>query len=174
MYGTKFVNDDFFKEVVKDAPEQARVLLVYFAKDTGTIENIKVDNIEQFNNNKDAKSLSFDVATVERFRDQVMSSDIIFLHGGLSKKLLDALKPFPDLKQMFDGKIVAGDSAGANVLCEVFYSKKAGEVLFGFGILPIKIICHYEEKDKDVLKDVKPELETWYLPQFHFRVTYIE
>jgi len=103
-----------------------------------------------------------------------MNADIIFLHGGFSKKLLDTLRPFPDLKQMFNGKIIAGDSAGANVLCEVFYSKMAEEVLFGFGILPVKIICHYEEKYKDVLKDIKPELETWRLPEYHYRVLYTD
>ncbi len=174
MYGTKFVNDDFFREVVKDAPDQAKVLLVYFAKDSDRIEENVASNTEQFNHNKGSKTLLFETAKLEQFRDQVASSDIIFLHGGFSKRLLDALRPFPDLKQMFDGKIIAADSAGANVLCEVFYSQIAGEVLNGFGLLPIRMICHYDEKYKDVLNDVKPELETWYLPEYRFRIAYTE
>ena len=87
--------------------------------------------------------------------------------------LLDALKKYQNLKQLFDGKIVAGDSAGANVLCSVFYSMKIG-VSEGFGLIPIKIISHYLEENKDKLKDIKPELETLFLPEYRFKVYYSE
>ena len=72
---------------------------------------------------------------------------------------------------MFAGKIIAGDSAGANVLASVFYSQSAG-VLEGFEIIPIKIICHYVAENKDKLNGVKSDLETLFLGEYQIRVFY--
>lgn len=169
--GEKQENALFFKEILNSAPDEAKVLLVYFAKDSDRIIKNQEEDIEQFNKNKGDKTLSFEVARVDLFPEQVKQSDIIYLHGGHSGMLLDALKKYPNLKELFDGKIIAGDSAGANVVCSVFYSMKIG-VSEGFGLLPIKIFSHYLEESKDKLKDIKPELETLRLPEYQFRVIY--
>ena len=169
--GKKQENTLFFKEVLSNTPDKARVLLVYFAKEPDRIDKNQEEDVEQFNKNKGDKTLFFEVAKIDLFPEQVKQSDIIYLHGGHSGMLLDALKKYSNLKELFDGKIIAGDSAGASVVCSVFYSMKIG-VSEGLGLLPIKIISHYLEEIKDKLKDIKPELETLFLPEYQFKVIY--
>lgn len=161
-------NDAFFSEILNTAPQEAKVLLVLFAKEADRMEKNTREDIEQFTKNSDGKSLSFDVATEENFINQIEASDVIYFHGGHTGKLLDILKKLPDFREAIQGKIVAGDSAGANVLCAAFYSLRmgAGE---GLGILPFKILCHYVEENKDALKDVRPDLETEILKELQFK-----
>ncbi len=142
---------------------------MYFAKKADRVEKNKNEDIEQFNKNKGDKILSFDVATEGDFTEQVRKADVVYLHGGHSGLILEAMKKFSGLKSLFDGKIVAGDSAGANVMSAVFYSDTIG-ITEGLGILPIKIICHYTEEKSDKLEKMKPELETLRLPQYQFKV----
>jgi peptidase E len=163
-------DDQFFKEILKDTPETAKILLVYFAKEDDRIPKNKEEDIEQFNKNKDQKTLSFDVANEELFLKQVEWADIVYLHGGDTIKLLGTLKKFPDLKKAFRGKVIAGDSAGANALSSVCYSNKADQVRHGLGILPIRIICHYSEQYKDKFGDNNSSLETLFLREYEFKV----
>ena len=169
--GGKQENDDFFQEILKDAPEKAKILLVYFAKESDRVAKNKEEDIGQFNKNKGNKFLSFEVATEELFPEQVKKADVIYLHGGHSGKLLEALKNFSNLKQLFAGKIIAGDSAGANVLVSAFYSQKIG-ASEGLGLIPIKIICHYLAENKEKLNKIKPNLETLFLLEYQVRVFY--
>ena len=171
--GGKQENDDFFQEILKSAPQKVKILLVYFAKESDRIAKNKEEDIEQFNKNKGDKILSFEVATEELFPKQVKVADVVYLHGGHSGKLLDALKKFSNLKRLFAGKIIAGDSAGANVLTSAFYSQKIG-VSEGFGLISVKIICHYLVENKDKLNNIKPDLETLFLPEYQFKIFYSE
>lgn len=166
-------DDLFFKEILNYAPKETKILLVYFAENAERVEKRKADDLEQFNNNKDDKTISFDTAKEETFLQQAQASDVIYLHGGHSAKLLEALKKFNNLKNIFAGKIVAGDSAGANVLTAVFYSNKIG-ISEGFGLIPIKIITHYLEENRNKLDQIKPELETLFLPEYETKVFVIE
>lgn len=172
-WGAKQENDAFLKEILRTTPNKVKVLLVYFAKELDRIAKNQEEDIKQFTKNKGDKTLSFEVATEKSFPEQVGGSDVIYLHGGHSGMLLDALKKYPNLKQLFDGKIIAGDSAGANVVCSAFYSMKIG-VEEGLGLLPIKIIPHYLEENSDKLKDVKPELATLFLPEYQFEIYYTD
>jgi peptidase E len=162
-------NDPFFKEMLRDAPNEAKVLLVYFAKEDDRVPKNREEDIEQFNKNREGKTLSFETATRDAFLEQVQQADVIYLHGGRTKKLLEGLKGFSNFGQLFHGKIVAGDSAGANVLATAFYSSTMG-IGEGFGILPIKVICHYVEENKDKLAHIRPDLETLFLKSYQYKV----
>lgn len=163
--GAKQENDAFFSEILKSAPKEARILLVYFAESDDRVVERYVEDLEQFNKNRGDKTLSFDRASEQLFVEQANTADIIYLHGGHTGKLLEALKRISDLRDLFNGKIIAGDSAGANVLCSVFYSKTIG-TSEGLGFIPIKIICHYLEEDKNKLAHVRIDLETVFLPEY--------
>lgn len=165
-------NSKFYTEILKDAPENAKVLLVCFAKDDDRISDATTRVTAEFNKNKWQKEITFEIANNESFLEQIKSSDVIYFHGGRTLKLFDALKKFPDFRNLFDGKIVAGESAGANVWGRYFYSRNSDSVGKGLGFLPIKIIPHYLEENKDKLKNIKPELETLCLPEYQFRVIY--
>ncbi|TSC70427.1 MAG: hypothetical protein CEO12_361 [Parcubacteria group bacterium Gr01-1014_46] len=163
-------NSDFYKEILKDAHEGTKVLIVPFAKDVEriplTTERVK----NEFNKNKQQEKLEFEVANEEFFIKQVNSADVIYFQGGTSLKLLDVLKKFPELKDSLTGKIIAGESAGANVLGEFFFSPSANKVFEGLGILPIKIIPHYKEEYKHKLDEFGTNLEEVHLPEYTHKV----
>ncbi len=166
-------DDLFFKEILNYAPKETKILLVYFAENAERVEKRKTDDLVQFNNNKGDRTLSFDTAKEETFLKQAQVADVIYLHGGHSAKLLEALKKFDNLKNIFTGKIVAGDSAGANVLATIFYSNNIG-ISEGFGLVPIKIVTHYLEENRNKLDQIKPELETLFLSEYKTKVFVIE
>jgi Peptidase family S51 len=167
--GEKQENDAFFKEILKAAPRRVKILLVYFAKEPDRIAKNKAEDIEQFNKSKKDKDLVFEVAEPKLFPEQANRADIIYLHGGHSGLLYDALQKIPNLEELLRGKTVAGDSAGANVLCEAFYSMKIGAHV-GFGLIPIKIITHFKKENQHELDHMYPQLETLFLPEYEFKV----
>lgn len=167
-------NSKFYDEILKDAPEGAKILLVCFAKDTERVAIATTKVMAELNKNKWQKEITFEVASEESFVEQVKFADVIYLHGGRTLKLLSILKRFPNLKELFSGKIVAGESAGANVLGKFCYSPSANEIINGLGILPIKIIPHYSEEYRGKLDGVGQELETLLLPVYEYRIFNIE
>jgi len=163
-------NDAFFREILKTAPDNAKVLLVYFSgKNVEGVAKDVTGDMDQFNKNKGNKSLSFEVAEKDSFPEQIKKTDVIYFHGGHSGKVLENVKQYPNLKELFEGKIVAGDSAGANVFTCAFYSEKAG-ALEGLGIIPIKLLSHYQEENKDKINHLRPDLETIHLKEYEFKV----
>lgn len=77
------------------------------------------------------------------FYEQIKSSDVIYLHGGRTSLLLQAIPEYDRFKQAVEGKIVIGSSAGANFLSTVCYSPSRNENVRSSGILPIASIVHY-------------------------------
>lgn len=163
-------NDKFFQEILKDTGERVNILLVYFAKELDRIPVNQAEDEVQFGRSKESKILTFEVARDEKFLEQVKWADVIYLHGGTTLKLLETLKKFSGLEKLFVGKTVAGESAGAYVLSAYFYSKSAGGLFQGLGLLPIKLICHYVGENSEKLKDAPDNLETLLLPDYKFRV----
>ncbi|MEK7179844.1 MAG: Type 1 glutamine amidotransferase-like domain-containing protein [Patescibacteria group bacterium] len=162
-------NDSFFKEILKDTQNNPKVLLVYFAKELDRIVVNKKEDVGQFERNKENKNISFEVADEKSFVEQVKTADIVYLHGGNTLKLLETLKKFENLEKLFEGKIVAGESAGAYVLSSFFYSKKVGGIFQGFGFVPIKTICHYTGEDLEKFPD-NSKLETLLLQDYQYQI----
>lgn len=163
-------NDDFFKEMLKDTPDKVKVLMVYFAERDEMMPTRIVQDKEQLNNNCSSKKLDFRIATEETFKKDLAWADVIYLHGGRTLKLMEALRKYPNIKQMLLNRIIAGDSAGANALGQLFYSKNSKEIGKGLGILPIKIIVHYEDGMPNPLVDIEPQLETLFLHEYETKV----
>ena len=168
-------DDAFFGKILKSAPRNPKILLVYFAKEEDRIPKNRAEDIAQFEKNKEDKIISFETANEKNFPDQVAQADIIYFHGGKSLKILETLSKYHNLKSMFQGKVVAGDSAGANILSVCFYSQSSDRISEGLGILPIKLIPHYSETQKNKLRELKEhhlELETVVLSEYQMKVIY--
>ncbi len=169
-------DDPFFLEILKDTPENTKILLCYFAKEKDRIPDNSREDIAQFEKNKEVfKSLSFEIADEEKFPEQIKNADVIYLHGGKTTKLLAALQKFPDLKELFLEKTVAADSAGVNSISSFCYSQSADTILEGVGIIPFKTICHYSEEFRgkaDELNQRDDSSELLYLAENEYRVYY--
>jgi len=166
----EYIRDEFFQEALKDAPVDVKIFLVFFAELEESMQ-LRIEQCKgQFKKNKGSKNLEFKMATEENFLEGCAWADIIFLSGGRTVKLLESLKKFKNLSQIFKGKIVAGDSAGVNVLGYSFYSRKIKEINEGLGILPFKIIVHYTEDMGNPLSEVEPNLDTVLLREYETKV----
>jgi len=163
-------NSEFYAEILKDAPEGAKILLVCFAKNDERVP-IATERVKtEFNKSKWQKEITFEVASEQSFVEQIKSANVVYFHGGTTLKLLEALKKFPNLKDILNGKIVAGESAGANVFGEFFYSPSTDKVDEGLGFFPLKIIPHYSEQYKGKLDGLGKELELLSLTEYEYKV----
>jgi len=166
-------NDLFFKEILKTAPKNTKILLVYFAKELDRIPVNKDEDMTQFEKNKGNKSLFFEVAKEKIFLNQIEKSDVVYIHGGNTLKIITIFKNFPSFKKLTKGKIVAGESAGANLLSTFAYNPTSDFIIEGLGMVPVAIIPHFEKKYKNKLDTVPTSLERLFLPEYKYRVFWI-
>ncbi|MFZ1720631.1 MAG: Type 1 glutamine amidotransferase-like domain-containing protein [Candidatus Moraniibacteriota bacterium] len=165
-------NTDFYTEILKDAPENAEILLVPFARETDTIPAATNKVIAELNKIKKQHVITINIAREDNFLEQVRPADVVYFHGGVSLKLLKTLRKYPDLREFLKGKIVAGESAGANVLCKFFFSPHADDVFEGLGIVPVKIIPHYKKEYEGRIDHVGADVETLLLPEYTYKIFY--
>jgi len=165
-----YIKDEFFQETLRDTPPDVKIFLVFFGELDEYLELRIKQCKDQFENNKGSKNLDFKMATEENFLEGCAWADVIFLSGGRTIKLIEKLKKFENLKQIFDKKTVVGDSAGVNVLGEIFYSKKTKEISKGLGILPFKIVVHYTEDMGNPLAEINSEVKTLFLHEYEIKV----
>lgn len=183
--GTKFIlnggtvkdtpnNPEFYREILKDAPQNAKVLIVPFAKETERIAITTERERNELDKHKWQEKLNFVIANEENFIEQVKSSDVIYFQGGTSLKLLETLKKFPQLKNILKGKTVAGESAGANVLCKFFFSPRSNSISEGLDLLPVKLIPHYKDEYKNTFTNISPEVDTLLLKEHQSKIFNID
>jgi len=164
-------NDIFFGEILKSYTSNPKILLVHFAgKPEKAIINKERDT-NQFNRIKENKDLKFEIANEISFVKQIKKNDIIYLGGGTTVKILESLRKFHGLKKLFEGKVVAGESAGANALSTYCYSKSGGGIIQSLGILPVNVVPHYEKSLNKVFDSLNDSnLEKVFLPEYKFRI----
>ena len=164
-------NDPFYAEILRDTPDNLKILLVYFANDPAKNEERKKGNMEQFNRVKGNKKIEFEIAEEKNFFEQIRNSDIIYIRGGSTPVLIESLSKFDNLEKYFEGKIVSGESAGMNVLAKYCFSKSGGGLATGLGILGVKTISHFDGvKGISEMEKVGSELEKVYLHEFEYKV----
>ncbi|SRR5258706_11725116 len=170
---------EFFQEMARDIVKKD-ITIIYVPYGKTDKENVE----EYYDRNKTScihalpkKHISFVLAkeNPQEFLDQMHEADIIYLGGGndeIFKAFLSQI-PLNILKKHFEGKVIAGSSAGANVLAMYYYTNDRQRVEEGLGILPIKTICHYtEEKESrlEELENYKEHLTSFALPENYFVV----
>lgn len=105
------------------------------------------------------------------FYEQISEVDIIYLHGGRTQLLLEAIPDIDRFVKAVEGKVVIGSSAGANFLSRVCYSPSASQVMSASAILNIGVVVHYgidQFEDKvyskefwdSAVESLKSELDT--------------
>ena len=146
-------NDAFIQEILRDVPTDAKILLVYFAVGPDNYELNRIKDEANFDRNKDDKKMRFEVADEHRFVDQVGWADVVYIGGGTTPDLLGVLTKFSDLGKLFAGKIIAGESAGANALAEYGYSPTLKKWFKGLGLVPVVMVPHDDGNELDGIPD---------------------
>lgn len=168
---TNSKNDLFFKDILKRADaENVKILLVHFAGKPERAELNKQIDSDQFERNKNKLNITIKIANKEDFINDMSWADVIYFGGGTTVKLLVELKEFPSLKKHFEGKIIAGESAGANFLATLCYSKSGGGLIKCLGILPIFTYPHFEKDSPLPTENIPDDLQRLFLSNYEYRV----
>jgi peptidase E len=150
-------NATFFEEMIRGLPDLITVLLVLFAREKDRWPDVTAYSQQKFLDAAQGRELRFVIAEDDPvvFVQQLQSSDVIYIPGGGSKKLISWLQKIPNLAKLWKGKVIAGSSAGANALSTYYYCNSDDSIDPGLGILPIKTICHYSDQKADKLQQLK-------------------
>lgn len=166
-------NARFFSEILNDYPKTANILLVQFAALPEKQEIYKQRHISQFRDICNGRELNFKVAQVDEFVDQAQWADVLYFcgssGGGATVRLIETMRQFDNLKDLFEGKTIAGESAGANCLTKICYSKSAG-IVHGLELVDAKSIMHYELGDETMLENIETDLQNIYLKSYQYIV----
>lgn len=164
-------NDLFFKEILdRTKLKDIRILLVHFAGNPERSELKKQIDSGQFEKNKGDKNITIKVADKWNFVKQIYESDVIYFGGGTTVKLLDELKDYSNLQSNFNGKVIAGESAGANALATLCYSKSGGGIIKSLGMLPVFIYPHFDKNSPLPTENISDNLQKLFLANYEYKV----
>lgn len=90
------------------------------------------------------KDIKLELASPEKFIDQLKYSDVLFFQGGDPKLLISILETTGDWKKELNGKTIVGSSGGADVISKYYGVIKSLNVGEGLELLPIKFIPHWK------------------------------
>lgn len=133
----------FNREIVKNLGESPRILSCHFAMPRERWEEKYSQFCETFLQSME-KGISpkIELAFPGTFIEQVKNNNVIIIHGGDDVLALHYLSNY-NLPSIWQDKVIAGSSAGSDVLVKHFWTCDWRQVKDGLGILPIKFIPHY-------------------------------
>ena len=133
----------FFCEIVKGLGSHPRILICCFAQPREDWEEKYKEDVAYFaslftHDIRPVLSLAFPI----HFYKQIKETDAIYIHGGDDHLIQYWLKQF-DLPKLWEGKVVATNSASSHALSTHFWTCDWRECMDGMGIVPIKFLAHF-------------------------------
>ena len=158
-------NREVFESVRAEGMRCEKVLVVPFAaakSDWALKQKAVAALVDEF---WKSERCDVELASIERevLSKQLGSADIAIIPGGSEVRLQDALAQI-GLAELRLPPLVIGASAGANFLCNAYYSNDREQVEEGIGAIPCNLICHFtpDKKDKlDLLASSQPSYPTY-------------
>ncbi len=150
-------NERFFAEILKNLSGPVNLLIVYFASSKPQWADKFRQDKNNFYSNNPSKKINFVMASknIITLVNQIKKADVIYIRGGRQieePKLI--FSKIQNLEELFSGKVIAGSSAGAYFL-SAYSIDSLGNLRKGLGILPIKVLGHYNQDRKHELKKLK-------------------
>jgi peptidase E len=147
-------NDSFFREMTAGTKGKTSILLNYFSRKQDEVEKCAEQDKARFLRTSENQDIVFEVAVRENFVDQLGRADVMYMRGGQTKKLVDALSGIQNIEQLFEGKIIGGSSAGVYVLAKYYWENDINELGSGLGIFSFKAFCHYTADQSGKLENL--------------------
>jgi hypothetical protein len=136
----------FFAEICKGLGKSPKLLLCYFAQPREIWEQkFKQDTIDFIMLFPEGVKPIFEMASTDVFEQQCRTTEIIYIKGGDDHLLQYWLKQF-NIPIIWDGKVVATNSAGSDALATHFWTCDWRQVMDGLGVLEIKFIPHFKSE----------------------------
>ncbi len=145
LKNSKDKGGDFFNEVIKDLGKNPKILYCLFAQPRENWDKFFVYKEGLVDLIDSEIKPHFELAMPDRFEEQIKNSDAIMIQGGDDHLLKYWLKQF-DIPKVWQGKVIAGSSAGSDALCNSFWTADWRKCMDGLGIIPVKFIPHYKSE----------------------------
>lgn len=128
-------------------PQDVKIAFCIFAQPESEWEETRTWNTNMFKQFKGERKIDYQTMTAENFAEVSAWANIIYVAGGNPFQLLDKLKSCGDISKLWDGKVIAGSSAGADLFCEGFTFLQ--DKTFGRGLGWVKASCipHWRSDD---------------------------
>ncbi len=170
----------FCQHFVENKSKPIKILVCLFAvPEQNKAENFQKD-VDFFQEHLGDSIEKIELASHENFLTQLAQADVLYIGGGKMDLINEGFAEYPNWRQAFKGSVIAGNSAGANLLSTYYYGLRDFDMHEGLGLLPVKIIVHFEsnynpeikdwKKAHDFVKAFHPELETVTLREGEFKV----
>ena len=138
------------REIFNDVASSVNILICLFARNPTlwSWDDVFNENKVFFTSLSPECNMDFVLANEKDFISQIGTADIIYFSGGDSIPLFSSLARIGnEWISMMKNKVVIGTSAGADLLSKHNYDFQQGALSDGMGIVPVKTIVHYGEKE---------------------------
>ena len=152
----------FYRSWVESFDENfvPKILLIYFSRKPEEYDNLYQQDTERFAKYNDNRKANFEIASqdLEKLRQQIKKSDVIYVRGGSSELLLEKIKPLGnELAELIQGKVYVGSSAGVILISKYARSASSNRWKEGLGLLPIVSVVHWSSAFQEALDKFKAE-----------------
>ncbi len=146
----------FTDRLFRYSPNELKLAFCIFAQPEIEWAETEKWNKSMFDSFKGQKSIIYKTMTERNFTDVSKWADIIYIPGGDPYKLKNEILAVGDTEELWDDKIIAGSSAGADLFCAKFVYLQ--DKNFGAGLAWINATCiphwrgdfkGYSDKDWD-------------------------
>ena len=172
--GKKFV-DVLFRYF----PKQAKVAFCMFAQSESDWAETQKVNREMFVRFAGKRRLEYQTIMPESIAAVSAWADIVYIPGGDPFVLQEKLAACGDIAKLWDGKVIAGSSAGADIFCTAYTYLRNKTMGTGFDWVHATCIPHwrgafeaYTDKDWDWVEAESlkkyPDLPLLCIPESHF------
>jgi peptidase E len=170
----------FIDELVKGFEEPVKMLECLFARSQEGWQKAYTADEEIFTKHLQGKKFELQLANPERFIEQLRWANAMYIRGGETEPLMETLAQYPGWEKEFEGKTLAGSSAGAMVMAKYAYNIDSLKISEGLGLVPVKVQVHYRsdynapnvdwDKADEELKNYKEDLPVLNLGEGEFEV----
>ncbi len=133
---------EFVETLLRDNAPEVRLGMCIFAQPESDWEETRTINattIAKFARNT---PVTIKVMTSDNFREVSEWANVIYIPGGTTATLKERLASF-DIAVFWNGKTIAGSSAGAHLLCKKSVYLQDRTVVKGLGWVDVNVIVHW-------------------------------
>lgn len=151
MGGRPWLADDegerFASTLFRYFPSEIKLAFCIFAQPESEWEETRAWNVNMFKHFKGDQKIDYQTMTAQNFAEVSAWADIIYVPGGDPFQLLEKLKAAGDVAKLWDGKVIAGSSAGADLFCAGFTYLQNKTFGRGLGWVKASCIPHWRSAD---------------------------